>query len=145
MPWWGWIAAGTLLLGAELTFVEAEFYLVFLGASALLVGLLELGGIPLPFWGQWMLFAVLAVGSLVTFRRRVYGQLRGGGAAAIPEGVEGETAVANEAIEPGERGSVQLRGTRWTAHNRGTSRIEAGARCHVERADGMTLDVRTED
>ena len=41
MPWWGWIALGTLLLSAELAFVGAEFYLGFLGISALLVGMLE--------------------------------------------------------------------------------------------------------
>ena len=41
MPWWGWILVGTLLLAAELFVVQADFYLVFLGFSALVVGTLE--------------------------------------------------------------------------------------------------------
>ena len=49
MPWWGWMAVGALLLVAELTFVDLEFYLVFLGLSALITGMLELAGIALPF------------------------------------------------------------------------------------------------
>ena len=39
MTWWGWIIAGAILLGAELTFVNAQFYLVFIGSAAILVGL----------------------------------------------------------------------------------------------------------
>ena len=35
MEWWAWIAAGAILLGSELAFVDAQFYLVFVGASAL--------------------------------------------------------------------------------------------------------------
>jgi hypothetical protein len=65
MPWWGWITVGALLLAAEMTIVDLEFFLVFLGASALLVGMLGLAGVPLPFWMQWIVFAVLAIGSLV--------------------------------------------------------------------------------
>jgi hypothetical protein len=37
MPFWGWIVAGALLLGAE-TVVDAQFYLVFLGSAAVLTG-----------------------------------------------------------------------------------------------------------
>ena len=42
MQWWAWIAVGAILLGSELTFVNAQFYLVFVGASALVVGILAL-------------------------------------------------------------------------------------------------------
>jgi len=30
MPWWGWIIFGALLLGSELMFIDAAFYLVFI-------------------------------------------------------------------------------------------------------------------
>ena len=33
MEWWAWIAVGAILLGSELAFVNAQFYLVFVGAS----------------------------------------------------------------------------------------------------------------
>ncbi len=144
MPWWGWVAAGMLMLVAELALVDAAFYLVFLGISALLVGAAELFGFHLPFWMQWTLFALLAVASLVLFQGKVYDRLRGGTFAEIPEGVTGDTAVAKEAIAAGARGRVELRGASWTARNAGAEPIEAGARCRVVRADGLTLEVRAE-
>ena len=78
MPWWIWLIGGLALMGLEMTAVDAAFYLMFLGAAAVLVGLVELGGADLPAWGQWLLYAVLAVTSLVLFRKRLYGKLRGG-------------------------------------------------------------------
>ena len=42
MQWWAWVAGGGILLGAELAFVDAQFYLVLLGASAMVVGLASL-------------------------------------------------------------------------------------------------------
>ena len=63
MTWWGWIIAGAILLGAELSFVNAQFYLVFVGSAAILTGLATLV-LPLPEWVQWALFAVLAIVSM---------------------------------------------------------------------------------
>ena len=42
MTWWVWMIAGVVLLGTELLLIDAQFYLVFLGLSAMLVGLLGL-------------------------------------------------------------------------------------------------------
>ena len=50
MLWWQWMILGTVFLGAEIA-VDAEFYLVFLGISALLVGLLGATSVTLPIWG----------------------------------------------------------------------------------------------
>src|SRR5215469_7559233 len=71
MTWWPWMIAGAILLGAELSFVSAQLYLVFVGSAAILVGLIALA-VPLPEWLQWALFAVLALVSMVTFRSRIY-------------------------------------------------------------------------
>ena len=49
MEWWAWIAVGAILLVSELAFVDAQFYLLFVGASALVVGFLDLAGL-LPAW-----------------------------------------------------------------------------------------------
>ena len=76
MQWWAWIAVGAILLGSELTFVNAQFYLVFVGASALVVGILALAGAATADWLQWLIFAALAVTSLLTFRGRVYERMR---------------------------------------------------------------------
>lgn len=141
MPWWGWISIGALMLAAEMAFVDAEFYLVFLGVSALLVGGVELSGTTLPVWGQWLLFAGLAAGSLVFFRNRVYGAMHPPADGPVQEGVTGDVAVAQGAIGPNADGAVDLRGARWNAHNVGPSTIEAGARCKVVRSEGLTLHV----
>ena len=144
MPWWGWITVGALLLVAEITIVDLEFYLVFLGISALAVGLALAAGIGMPFWLQWLVFAGLAIVSLVVFRQRVYAKLRPAAEGSIGEGVEGELATAIDAIPPGVSGAVMLRGARWTGRNQGHRAIPAGASCRVERRQGLVLDVRIE-
>ena len=48
MAWWGWCILGVVLLGVELLAVDAQFYLVFAGLAAIVVGLLGLVGIELP-------------------------------------------------------------------------------------------------
>ena len=140
MPWWAWMLAGGLLLAAEMGLVEAEFYLVFLGVSALLVGVLGLTGLDAPVWLQWLLFSALAVVSLVFFRQRVYSRVRR--QQDLPEGVEGAWAVADERIAPGAQGRATLRGTPWTARNDGATAIEPGTRIKVEAAEGVILRVR---
>src|SRR5262245_48546029 len=54
MTWWGWCIVGTLLLAAELFAVDAQFYLIFIGAAAVVVGFLGMIGVDLPGWAQWM-------------------------------------------------------------------------------------------
>ena len=72
MPWWGWLVLGIGLLGVELFVVDAQFYLVFIGVAAALVGLLGLAGSTMPQWAQWLLFAALSIVTMVAFRKRVY-------------------------------------------------------------------------
>ena len=145
MPWWGWMAVGALLLVAELTFVDLEFYLVFLGLSALTTGMLELAGIPLPFWMQWLVFGALAIGSLVIFRQRLYKKMRPPAEGSVQTGVEGARAQALDEIAPGATGAVSLRGANWSGINRGSETISAGSYCRVERSKGLTLDLQPED
>jgi len=145
MPWWGWVTIGAMLLIAEVTVVDLEFYLIFLGISALLVGALGLAGVAMPIWMQWVVFAILAIASLVIFRQRVYAKLRPPPEGEVQIGVSGDRAIAVDSIEPGATGSVTLRGTNWTGLNRGSVTIPAGARCRVERSEGLVLDLRLED
>jgi inner membrane protein len=144
MPWWGWITIGALLLIAEMSVVDLEFYLVFLGISALLVGGLGLAGISMAFWMQWLAFGGLAIGSLVIFRQRVYKKFRPPPEGEIQHGVEGDRATAIGEITPGATGTVKLRGTNWSGINRGTETIPAGGGCRVGRSDGLVLDLHFE-
>jgi len=145
MPWWAWITVGTLLLAAEMTFVDLEFYLVFLGISALFVGMLALAGIAMPAWLQWLVFAGLAIGSLVIFRQRLHKLLRPPPEGEVQIGLEGDRATAIDSIAPGATGSVKLRGTNWSGINRGSETIPAGSFCRVERSEGLVLDLRADD
>jgi membrane protein implicated in regulation of membrane protease activity len=72
MTWWGWMILGAVLLGAELFAIDAQFYLVFLGISAALVGLAGMVGIAMPEWAQWTAFASLSLIAFFTFRKSLY-------------------------------------------------------------------------
>jgi len=138
MQWWAWIAVGALLLGSELTFVNAQFYLVFIGSAALVVGFLNLATGGLAAWLQWTIFAVLATVSMIGFRRRIYERMRGHlpGLNADPKG---ETVILPAALAPGESCRLEYHGSSWSAVNAGNSTITAGARARIERIDGLTL------
>jgi membrane protein implicated in regulation of membrane protease activity len=140
MEWWAWIAVGAILLGSELAFVDAQFYLVFIGASALVVGFLTLGGLADAVWLQWLVFAVLSCGSMVTFRRRIYERLRRN-LPTMKQGPAGETVILPAALAPGDTCRLEFRGSSWSAINAGTSVIGEGARARIERVDGLTLVV----
>ena len=144
MAWWIWVVLGAALLAAELFLIDAQFYLVFLGAAAIAVGFAGVAGLEAA-WLQWLVFAALSVLLLFAFRGRLYAKLRPAGAGIAEDSLAGETGVAREALAPGARGSAELRGTTWTAHNVGAEPIAAGARIRVERSEGLVLHVRRAD
>src|ERR1700683_163631 len=127
MEWWAWIAVGAILLGSELGFVDAQFYLVFVGGSALVVGFLDLSGLLPAVWMQWLLFAVLAAFSMVTFRRRIYARMRRK-LPDVKQGPVGEIVVLPAALPPGETCRLEYCGSSWNAVNGGESPIAAGQR-----------------
>lgn len=141
MPWWGWLIVGIVLIGIELTAADLAFYLVFIGAAAVVVGVLEAGGAGLPATGQWLLFAVLAVGTMLLFRERLYTRLRTvpgfDNAAAGPAG----TVAIDEDVPPGGTTRVALRGTQWDARNIGATPIKAGERAQVVKTEGNMLGI----
>jgi membrane protein implicated in regulation of membrane protease activity len=141
MQWWAWIAVGAILLGSELTVVNAQFYLVFVGASALVVGVLALAGAATADWLQWLIFAALAVTSMLAFRRRIYERM-GRALPAMRGGPAGEIVTLPTNLPPGEACRLEYRGSSWSAINAGESVIAAGSRARIERVDGLTLVVR---
>jgi membrane protein implicated in regulation of membrane protease activity len=140
MEWWAWIAVGAILLGSELAFVDAQFYLVFVGASAFVVGMLQLTGLGMPDWLQWLVFAVLAATSVFTFRRRIYERMRRK-LPAMKGGPAGEIITLPTELSPGETCRLEYRGGSWSATNGGKAAIPAGARARIDRVDGLTLVV----
>lgn len=143
MTWWSWMILGAVLLCVELFAVDAQFYLVFLGVSAAIVGFAALFGISDPAWGQWLAFAVLSLFFFFTFRRTLYQKIRAGG-EKYRDTIAGESVQILEDLEPGADGRTEFRGTKWNVRNVGETRISGGSRATVTGVDGLTLHVSSD-
>lgn len=141
MSWWGWIIAGAILLGAELAYVNAQFYLVFIGSAAIVVGLVTAVTPGLQAWAQWAVFAILAVGSMVTFRSRIYRRLRGH-LPLVHSGPVGGVITLPIDLAPAESCQVEHGGTFWTVRNDTNIPFPSGTRVRVTSVHGLTLLVR---
>lgn len=144
MVWWAWILLGLGLLAAEML-TPGGFFVFFFGLAALVVGGLVALGVGGAEWVQWLLFSVLSVASVLAFRRRLVDLFN----RPAPEGhrldsLVGDVAVLTEDLPPGVVGKAELRGTVWNVRSRETGTLSRGARCTVERVDGLTLWVRLE-
>lgn len=141
MMWWTWVLLGAALLGLELTLIDAQFYLVFVGASAILVGFADrmLGGFPPDM--QWLAFGVLSVTTIVFFRRTIYRRIRGEPTVARETGPVGHEFSLSESLAPGASCQAEFRGSHWTVTNGGTTDLAAGSRVRVERIHGLSLIV----
>lgn len=144
MPWWAWLVLGIGLLGVEMFVIDAQFYLVFIGLSAAVVGLLGLAGIQLPEWAQWLIFSGLAIVAMLAFRRRLYELVRGRSGQVEERLTVGDRVVIVSRLEPGQSDRVEYRGTTWTARNTGSIAIEAGREAIIAHVDGLTLHVTAE-
>ncbi len=140
MQWWAWIAVGAILLGAELAFVDAQFYLVFVGLAAVVVGLLLMTGLALDLWLQWLIFGLLAAASMVFFRRQIYNRLRRE-LPVMKDGLVGVVINMPSALNPGDSTRVEVRGSSWNAINGGQLIIAAGTQARVTRVEALSLIV----
>jgi membrane protein implicated in regulation of membrane protease activity len=143
MNWWGWVIGGAILLGAELTLISAEFYLVVVGAAAIATGVLCLSIPGLVDWAQWALFAVLSLTLLAGFRARLYGRLMGH-APGVKSGPVGGALNLPRSLAPGETCQAEHAGSYWTVRNDSDGAIAAGAPVRVTGVRGLTLQVRPE-
>jgi len=140
MPWWGWVIVGALLLSAELLAVDAQLYLVFIGAAAIIVGLADIGGPHLPAWLEWLAFAALSLVMMFTLRRQLYEKLRNRPLGTVDNDV-GRSLALVEDLAPGRSCRAEYRGTSWTAVNVGSRAIPAGGEARIESVEGLTLRV----
>jgi inner membrane protein len=141
MAWWVWCILGVALLGLELLAVDAQFYLVFAGLAAAVVGLLGLVGLELPVAGQWLLFAVLAVTAMFTLRRPIYARLMNKPFANVSTDLDQRVLLTQE-LPPGKTCRIEYRGSGWTALNIGDQVIPPGGAARIDSIDGVTLRVR---
>ena len=129
---------GVILLGSELTFVNAQFYLVFIGVSALAVGLLELTGLAPVVWLQWLIFILIAVISLMVFRGPIYKRMRPN-LPVMNDGLSGEMVQVPIDLAAGKACRLDYRGSNWDAVNDGAATIPAGSAARIHRVEGLKL------
>jgi membrane protein implicated in regulation of membrane protease activity len=134
---------GAVLLAIELFAIDTQFYLIFIGISAALVGVLGLAGIDVPVWAEWLIFAALSLVFMVTFRKSLYEKLHNSG-VQYKETLEGEKISISAVLEPGAEGREDYRGTKWTVRNVGSQPLTQGTRAKVIKVDGLTLHVDVE-
>lgn len=142
MTWWAWMILGAVLFGAEMVAIDAQFFLVFLGLSAAVVGLLSLFGLALPQWGEWLIFAALAAVSMFTFRKALYEKIRGD-VPGFRGGVAGDFVEVPANLDAGRSTRASFRGSTWTVVNDGQELIPGGQRARIVRSEGLTLYVST--
>ncbi len=140
MTWWTWIIAGVALLGLELLVIDAQFFLVFIGLAAIVVGVAALAGLSGPEWVQWLLFGVLALIFTFGFRARIYRKLRGN-VPGYGDGLSGHTVVVPDGLAPGVEGRIEFRGSTWRVLNVGSEPIAAGGQARIVSTEGLALRV----
>lgn len=140
MPVWAWLVMAAMLLSAEMFLLDAQFYLVFFGVAAAIVGALGLAGIAIPEAGQWLLFALLSVVAMLTFRKRLYERLRKP-TDTVPEALSvGDHVSLPESLAPGQSCRVEYRGSNWTARN--VDEHTLSGEVVIAHVEGLTLLVR---
>ena len=142
MPWWSWLILGAIALAVEMFVLDAQFYLVFFGLSAGIMGLLALLGVGMPDWTQWLVFSILAVLTMVSFRQRLYTMVRGRTGHVEEPLTLGDHVTVPVRLEPSQTCRVDYRGSSWTARNVDQTAIEAGREAVISRVDGLVLLVR---
>lgn len=141
MEWWVWFILGLMLLVGEVISPGA-FFLLFFGIAALIVSLLT--GISLldSPTTEWILFSFLSVVTLLLFRNKLKRAVVKGETMLEVDSMIGESAIVVSSMEPGARGTVELRGTQWGAVNTGSVFVLAGQEVKVISRDGLALLVR---
>ena len=142
MPWWSWLILAAIALAVEMFVLDAQFYLVFFGISAAAMGLLALLGVGMPDWTQWLVFSILAIITMVSFRQRLYTMVRGRTGHVEERLTLGDRVTVPVRLEPSQTCRVDYRGSSWTARNVDETAIEAGREAVIARVDGLILLVR---
>jgi membrane protein implicated in regulation of membrane protease activity len=144
MVWWSWIILGLALVAAEVL-LPTDFFFLFFGFAALVIGGLAGVGAVESAPLQWLLFSLVAAAALVFVRGPLLTRFKGTTREAQDvDSMVGETALALDDIPPGGVGKAELRGSTWNARNGAQTGVSKGQRTRVERVDGLTLWIRPE-
>jgi len=139
MEWWMWLAAGLVLVVAELA-TPGGFVIIFFGIGALAVGALALLGVVTSVPLQFLWFSVLSVASLAFLRGRVQSRIQTPPSSTV-DSLVGVVAMVQDQMAPRAIGRVEVRGSMWAARNTSDVTLDPGQRALVAAVDGLTLAV----
>ena len=140
---WHWLALGAVLVGIEI--VSTTFYFLWLGIAAGIVGALLYVFPDMGVDTQIIVFAVLAVGSTVLWKRFAPASWNAADQGSTlnrrAAQYEGRRARVAEGFANG-RGAVLIDDTRWSAVTADGSDPASGETVIVTGADGTVLTVK---
>jgi membrane protein implicated in regulation of membrane protease activity len=139
MEWWMWLAAGLVLVVAELA-TPGGFVIIFFGIGALAVGALAVLGVVTSVPLQFLWFSVLSVASLAFLRGRVQSRIQTPPSSTV-DSLVGVVAMVQDQMAPRAIGRVEVRGSMWAARNTSDVTLDPGQRALVAAVDGLTLAV----
>jgi membrane protein implicated in regulation of membrane protease activity len=132
--YWYWLAAGVLLILAELA--VPGFVICFFGVSALAAGVVNFFFPGFPLIGQLLLFAVGGAVLALSCRKLAPGIFAGKESRSDKDidsdDVAGEVCVCCEKISDGIAGKVEFRGSFWNAVS--DEKIAVGERAIISNA-----------
>lgn len=133
-----WGAAGALLIIADVVF--GSFFMLFLGAGALITGALVWAGLlPDPAW-QWIVFAAVSGIGVLAFRKKLLAWFGPDSNNKYNEHA-GQRVEVVETIPAQGNGKVKYRGTEWLASSKNGVEIGAGSAAVITGNDGIVLEV----
>lgn len=136
-----WGAAGLILVIADVVF--GSFFMLFLGAGALVAAALTWGGLLPESIHQWLCFAAASAAGVLFLRKPL---LRRFGAQSTPRYDEhtGQRVLVCETIPAGGTGRVIYRGAEWPARTHDGSVLNQDAHALIQSLDGIVLVVKAE-
>ncbi|KII80463.1 NfeD family protein [Vibrio renipiscarius] len=137
---WHWLALGLAFLAAEL--LGAAGYLLWLGISALLVGLL-LSWLPMSWQLQWVSFAVFSLATTWLWWRRQLKQDKASDASRTLNQKEKQligTVVTLEEGIPAGKSRIRIADSTWSAYCE--QALPEGSVVKVVNIDGITLIIK---
>lgn len=138
--WWYWAFGAVIAVALEVGF-GTSFVFIFFAAAAAVTSLAVALHLTAHLWQAASLFAALSCAMVGLVRKPLLGRSDRRGKKHDIDGMVGNTAVVQSAMEPGGRGQVGLQGTTWMARNCGAQSLPAGMTCRVVSVHNLTLYV----
>ncbi len=134
-----WGAAGLLLILADVVF--GTFFVMFLGAGALVTAALLWMGVPLNNTLQWLVFAAVSGFGVLLLRKKLMHWFGPSDEERFQEH-KGQPVLVVETVSPGKSGKIKYRGTEWQAATDENEELQAGEPAIITHLDGIVVYIR---